>query len=591
MTTAHDVIAALNQRRTLKTGGNEQAGQWPPGWQRWFDGLERIDTDAARARAQRHVDVLLQRGESVFTKIAGMGVPFFRRLHLSRPFDPRDDRPLRVGTTVVDIVLHIVLIALLVWLLYLNFNAITPAEEDDGGVVQVEFIGRGNAVEGGGALANAGAASAPATAAQQQQASAASAAAAASAAPNHPRPTLEPATPPPMAALATDTQPQLVKPAALRPTETTAAQQLQVSNVPQPQPDSFQLPPPRERTVVMPAVTLHEPQLQQHVEAIATIEAPRVTTRTPVQKQAQLRVPEVREQVRAIEVFDGRHSAVSQIRSNPADGIGQSDIQVPQLRGTVGEIPMPKGNGTGRSGAVGQGTVAGGTAAGTGSGGNAAAATGSGQAQAGQGAGDRAAATGGRGLASKGAGAGPGLKAAPGGWPGAGKTDDWGASNRNAAGTGQGTGNAGSGAGRNGDGHGGDGKSGMFNDDGSVRLADQWSRNHGVDLDRSGTWLKRRGLEYRGTRFDQYWIPQGNLLQEWVRKGVKELSIPIPGTNLKLKCVISLLQLGGGCLPVNPDANEQPATGRKAPDIPFKPELQEDNGSVRPPHKQAAGQP
>lgn len=104
-----------------------------------------------------------------------------------------------------------------------------------------------------------------------------------------------------------------------------------------------------------------------------------------------------------------------------------------------------------------------------------------------------------------------------------------------------------------------------------------------MDLDRSGTWLKRRGLEYRGTRFDRYWIPEGNLLQEWVRRGIKEMSIPIPGTRLRLKCVISMLQLGGGCLPFNPDVNEQPATGRPAPVIPFKPELQEDNGSVRPP--------
>ena len=39
---------------------------------------------------------------------------------------------------------------------------------------------------------------------------------------------------------------------------------------------------------------------------------------------------------------------------------------------------------------------------------------------------------------------------------------------------------------------------------------------------------------------------------------------------------------GGGCFPVNPDVNEQPATARPPPDIPFKPELQEDNGSVRP---------
>jgi hypothetical protein len=43
-------------------------------------------------------------------------------------------------------------------------------------------------------------------------------------------------------------------------------------------------------------------------------------------------------------------------------------------------------------------------------------------------------------------------------------------------------------------------------------------------------------------------------------------------------------------MPENPDANEQNSTGRKAPEIPFKPQLQEDNGSVRP-APAAAGTP
>jgi hypothetical protein len=176
-------------------------------------------------------------------------------------------------------------------------------------------------------------------------------------------------------------------------------------------------------------------------------------------------------------------------------------------------------------------------------------------------------------VAAAGSGAGPVLKPAPGGWPGAAKSDDWGASTRNVAGTGSGRGKDGK----------GDGKGpGLFNADGSVRLPDEWSQQTGLDIDRAGTWLKRPGLEYRGTRFDRYWIPQGTLLEEWVRRGVKQIAIPIPGTRLRLECVVSLLQLGGGCFPVNPDANAQPATARPPPDIPFKPELQEDNGSVRP---------
>ena len=183
-------------------------------------------------------------------------------------------------------------------------------------------------------------------------------------------------------------------------------------------------------------------------------------------------------------------------------------------------------------------------------------------------------------LANAGKGAGPAAKPAPGGWQGPARSDDWGASNRTVAGTGTAPGN-GSGKGT-GKGRDGNGSPGVFGQDGRVNLPDEWTKLTNVDLDRSGSWLKRPGLEYRGTRFDQYWIPSGTLLQEWVRRGIKSVAIPIPGTNLQLQCVVSLLQFGGGCLPVNPNVNEQPARARPPPDVPFKPGLQEDNGSVSP---------
>src|SRR5690606_13285858 len=74
-----------------------------------------------------------------------------------------------------------------------------------------------------------------------------------------------------------------------------------------------------------------------------------------------------------------------------------------------------------------------------------------------------------------------------------------------------------------------------------------------------------------------------SLLAEWVRKGIKSVAIPIPGTNGKrITCVVSLLQLGGGCGISDPNLNEQAAEARPPPDVPFKPQLQQDNGSVRP---------
>lgn len=107
---------------------------------------------------------------------------------------------------------------------------------------------------------------------------------------------------------------------------------------------------------------------------------------------------------------------------------------------------------------------------------------------------------------------------------------------------------------------------------------DAWSREQ---IEQSGTWLKRPPYDYEPTSFDRYWVPNQSLLADWVRKGIKSVAIPIPGSNgKKLNCVVSLLQLGGGCGISDDNLNEQPAQARPPPDIPFKPALQEDNGSV-----------
>jgi hypothetical protein len=128
----------------------------------------------------------------------------------------------------------------------------------------------------------------------------------------------------------------------------------------------------------------------------------------------------------------------------------------------------------------------------------------------------------------------------------------------------------------------------LFNSDGSVRLPgsgdagsgdssqprgapggdqDAWTRER---LEQAGTWLQRPPYDYEPTAFDKFWVPNESLLQEWVRKNIRETSIPIPGTSKRLKCVVSVLQLGGGCGIVDPNLNEQPAEARPPPDIPVK---------------------
>ena len=97
--------------------------------------------------------------------------------------------------------------------------------------------------------------------------------------------------------------------------------------------------------------------------------------------------------------------------------------------------------------------------------------------------------------------------------------------------------------------------------------------------------MKRPGIVVQDTVFNKYWRPPGTLLEDWVRRGIKAISIPIPGTNMVLNCQISLLQLGGGCIPGSGKngPKDNPATARPPPDIPFKRELFEDQSVLGPP--------
>ena len=564
MTTAADLIAALDQRRTRFSIRPETPGQMPPGWQRWFDAMPVADAQVPRASAQ-WVDALLQRPLRKIPRAPALLNRWQSFGHLLRqewtPDEP-DDRGLRIATGSLDVLLHILLVGLLLWFMYVQFIALTRVPPEDE-AIQVEFIGRGNVEEGGGAIANAGAESTPAATAPATRAAAPSPTS------GSPEAAIETvAMPAPPQVAVSSEAPQRVRELA-PPAVAEAAQPLQVSEVREPDPQAFRLPPPKVRELQPPQLQVREVQPREQVEEIASLRTPPQRILQPRQVQAEVAVPELRNQPRDIDVPAPQRMATVQARSVPSQATSTAQVQVPQLRGEVRAIPMPPGGAPTPSPQAGSGTAAQANAGKVGAGGERGVAPAAGQAPAGSGAGAKPAEQGGRGVAATGTGAGPAIKPAPGGWPGQAKTDDWGASNRNVAGTG---------TGRNGDGN---GKPGLFNDDGSARLPDEWTQVSGVDVDRAGTWLKRPGLEYRGTRFDQYWIPQGTLLQEWVRRGIKQVSIPIPGSKRRLECVVSLLQFGGGCFPVDPDVNEQPARARPPPDIPFKPELQEDNGSAK----------
>ncbi|MGH8031071.1 MAG: transmembrane repetitive protein, partial [Luteimonas sp.] len=135
---------------------------------------------------------------------------------------------------------------------------------------------------------------------------------------------------------------------------------------------------------------------------------------------------------------------------------------------------------------------------------------------------------------------------------------------------------------------------GLFNADGSPRLAGNDGRVGGglppgtvtddfARIDRHGTWLKRPPTDYTPTTFDKFWVPNESLLEEWVRRSIKQVLIPIPGTSKTIKCSVVLLALGGACDIDDPNLQDVEARARKPPDVPFKRELQEDQQSLSKP--------
>jgi hypothetical protein len=73
------------------------------------------------------------------------------------------------------------------------------------------------------------------------------------------------------------------------------------------------------------------------------------------------------------------------------------------------------------------------------------------------------------------------------------------------------------------------------------------------DLEKAGRFLDHPpALAYEETRFEQYWRPEEDLLQEILRRAVekttKEVRIPLPGSrNKQIVCRVSLLAAGGAC--------------------------------------------
>lgn len=602
MTRAADLIQALLARKPAGPLLDRRSGL-PFAWGHWARTRDVVATVAYPARELSDAMAArpLAASAGVLPRLSAWQA--FRRLWWQQwEPRPRDETPYHWLAVLASLLIHLGFFVLLLWVAVVR---LAQPREDDGeaGRVKLEMIGRGSPAETGGGAGepDAGGAASPAPAQQaaaaratrRAQAAARSSAAAAAAA-SQPAPAeataaasdaatnAEPVTAPPMT-LPTPRVPEPV--IAIQPLQVTETLVTTTDFVlPPPQPVELAVPSPREvtpppvqvrerqvvvaerpqiataRTREIDLASVREPTPQVREREVVAVETPQLTVpppRTPEVTAPQLRAPEL--QVRQVEL-PGVADAPPEAAPSPS-AVAPSATAVSGGTAERGAAPaLQSAAGNAPSAAAVSGTAA---AQATGRTGN------------GERASDRPA-----GNSAATGGSGPRAADRSGGWDTAARGDDWSVGHRNQAGDAGAAGTQGS---------------GLYDGDGNLRVPsagegtaaargapggdnDGWSSER---ISSSGTWLKRPPYDYTPTSFDQYWLPSASLLAEWVRNGVKEIEIPVPGSSSRIKCVVSLLQFGGGCGLTDPNMNEQPAQARPPPDVPFKKELQEDNGSVR----------
>lgn len=496
-------------------------------------------------------------------------------------WDPpaRDERRLHWLAVLGSFLIHLAFLLLLIWVAVVRWVP-HPTHKGDEGRVQLSFVGRGTPEPGDAgpdepqapfaASSSAGDAAFSASAGRPRVPTESAAAASAQQLPNA-AVLAEPVSTPrvePLDAPIVDAAPP--PPAVVQP--------LRVTETPQPTIE-FVLPPSREVSIearpldpatpevrvrpvelvterpTLPQVAVRELRMETHAAAPIAVREREITV--PERAQVQTRAPPVREftptvSAPPIEVKAAELPELAQVE--PAQAVlpaspqlaaapAQATEQVAEARVSAPAVPSAASHPSPRA--------------------------------------DAKAPTATQPAGNRGNASGTGMTPADrsGGWDSPRRGDDWNAAARAQAGE------RGAAA----------GSTGLFNADGSARVpggsgdgdvprgapggeADSWSRDR---IAQSGTWLKRPPYDYSPTSLDRYWVPNESLLQEWVRRGIQQIDIPIPGTSTRITCVVSLLQFGGACGLGNPNMNDQPAQARPPPDIPFKKELQEDNGSMR----------
>ena len=566
MISADALVHAVQLRMRVARHWLRPPGEFPAGWQQWFDAMGDRAGMVSGARAEDLVAVLAQRPLAAAPgRVAELGrwqafsTLWRQQWHAQESDDERRWHWLAAG---VSGGWHLFLAGLLAWLMYLDLiNAAHPPPKGEELVVQIEYVGDGTPEDVGGGpepdTTEPLEMPVPAEAAEPSKATARSETAMATPEPS-PRPLPSPEVP----GLPSTVQVPILQPAppdiVEREVQTTPREAAQPLIVSEPVPDrteTFVLLPPTPR-IDAPAVQM--PELSAPSPALEVVEIPRAEPSVPrssVQPIAPPRIeqPVLQPQPSEVVIRDVPAAdvptpprAVVPILSPTRPDPPKLETVVPQVR--VREIPSPPRPVATTPAKPARSPVAE----------------------------PRPSAEAEPTAVEPVATAGPEKTPAPGAWPTPERADDWGAAARERPGAQAGE------------------PPGLYDSDGTVRLAETpGSASPGLppgtiteeieDLDRAGTWLRRPPNDYEPTAFAEYWRPNETLLEEWVRKSVTTIRIPIPGTNKYIECTTVLLVVGGGCGIGDPNLNEQPATARPPPDIPFKPELQEGNGSAPPP--------
>lgn len=529
MFTASDLIEVLRRRRRRSIRPDASTEGFPPAWAQWFASMQARPGAVTGASADAVVALLAARPAPPRRKGRVPAHALAAWLSLAHPLWEPGSRehpgPRRVS-------LAVALLAQLLWvgglllLTHARFAVPEPAAPGETHVVQAVFIGDGTPEDAGGGEAPP----APAPTAQI--------------APADPAP-LAPPAPAPSAPRDTSAVPEAVVDAA--PVE-PAPQTLQVTEVAAPDID-FTLPPSRPADV--PEVVLREralPDAQLQAVEVPALRVPAPLAETTAQQR------EIEIQVRERSVPQPAETLQLPARDAPRIAVEAPEVPARQAPDVVArERAVPLREAPAASTPVNPAPplpVASVTAP--------------------QPAGEVAPSAGSR--PAPVSGTSPRRGQPPGAAASSRTADDWGD-----AATARDGGQPGS-------------PSGLFGADGRPRLAGGGRVGGGLPpgtvtedfarIDREGTWLRRPPTDYEPTSLDRFWTPSETLLEEWVRRSIKTVLIPIPGTSKTVQCNVALLMFGGACGITDPNMQDVETDGRPPPDVPWKPELQEAQDSL-----------